>query len=368
MSRTITDDVTARRYALKRGRGVVASRLNDFKQERAAKRAAKVPDAKRPGSLETKDNIVTRDPETRDFHVHDSVVCPCGCRSWFCERCAIAKGIEVRSRLQARIEGFTDVLLLTLTLDPKEFKGPLAAWRAVKRGRWISRVMRDLFRSKLARKASGYFYVVEWQGNGMPHYHILVDARFIPHKILAAISARIGFGFVFISKRDFGSKRHAANYATKYLTKRPKHAYPAWVMNRGKSEQVRRYDVSKGFWGTSRPPSRDTGETRQNTKSTYYVRVQCCGNQSSVFGRESHIDKKTGEMKAGKLRWMGTLGVNRDELARWNAAKGTYRSVPTLSIEEVARTVREFCGLKSDPVVVARASRIGDVLHEAGSQ
>src|SRR5688572_8184738 len=102
-----------------------------------------------------------------------------GCRSWFCPHCCTGKGLKLRERLIPILETFTGLMMWTFTVDPTLFASPGDAFDYVRAKRCISNVMRQLRRRGFLHSAR-YFVVIEWQGNGMPHWHLLADASFIP--------------------------------------------------------------------------------------------------------------------------------------------------------------------------------------------
>lgn len=187
-----------------------------------------------------------------------------GCRSWFCPHCCFSKGLEVRSRLIPVLETFSSVMMLTLTVDPKLFSSPAEAYEYVRNGRLVARLIGALFKAgQLASRR--FFYVLEWQKNGMPHWHVVVESDRVDHVVLRNLwngnrpasagpveGNAPGFGSVGFSKREFADRRHAAMYITKYLIKHPKEGYPEWVLE--STVQMKRYGTSRGFWPRNESP------------------------------------------------------------------------------------------------------------------
>jgi hypothetical protein len=150
------------------------------------------------------------------------------------------------------------MLMLTLTVDPKLFSNPEEAYRYVRRKRCVAELVRALLKAGFLYSRR-FFYVVEWQKNTeMAHFHLLVEADFIPFHTLAALWARFrpvsagppqgdapAFGHVHISKVKFLGPEHAANYACKYLTKLPEQGFPQWVLNF--EGQIRMFATSRGL-------------------------------------------------------------------------------------------------------------------------
>jgi hypothetical protein len=197
---------------------------------------------------------------------HEYRICPCRCQKWFCEGCGPRLGRKLRDRLLDRLRGFTGIHGITLTVDGSLFASPEESWSYVMNERCLSRLMRELHRRGHLHTKS-YFWVVEFQSQTeQPHWHILLDASFIPFGELVEIWSRFrpdsaspldskitaenyqgqapGFGSVrFTSSTD---AYRAGYYATKYLTKFPRDGYPAWVLDR--KGRMPRYGRSHRFF------------------------------------------------------------------------------------------------------------------------
>lgn len=250
----------------------------------------------------------------------------CRCSSWFCDGCCESKGIAVQRRLRPVLETFKGVMMWTFTLDPELFETPEEAFRFVRHKRCISELMRTL-RERGYLHSDRYFYVVEFQKESQQaHWHLLMDATYIPKEVVQEIwdrfrpksagpkpANRPGLGMVRYSAPRFKSRVHAANYATKYLTKPPRDGYPDWVLDY--EGYVRRYDVSRGFWasveadtdgdgGTDAPapwdeptageadPEGCDGNVKEPRKapgevSTIRDRLEKCGRKTFIIGREN---------------------------------------------------------------------------------
>jgi hypothetical protein len=156
------------------------------------------------------------------------------------------------------VKTFKAVLMWTFTVDPTLFRSPREGYLHVQEKRCIGEWVRSMWKRGLLH-SDRYFCVLEWQENEWPHWHVLLDADFISIEVAQARwdcfrpdtagpvkAGRPGFGFVFVSKRDFESREHAANYACKYILKHPENGFPGWVLDsRG---EVKRYWPSKGFY------------------------------------------------------------------------------------------------------------------------
>lgn len=177
-------------------------------------------------------------------------VAPHKCGSWYCSRCGVRKGLDLQGRILKVVESWSSVMMITLTLDPKLFEGPDAAWDYSRK--LIGRLIRDLHRM-------GYLpdpaYVAFWEPHesGWPHWHILVQSKFIPYHVLQRVWHRYGptgkLGGVNLRKQKrFETNESAARYATKYVVKNPKDGWPEWVLDCGK--RMPRYYVSHGFFAS----------------------------------------------------------------------------------------------------------------------
>lgn len=179
--------------------------------------------AKPPGTLEPDENSV----------IHDEVLLiGCRCRSRFCPHCGPVLGHRLRDSLSVAASAFSEPQLLTLTVDiagtitGKGFSGPEAAWDAVRFHRYVARLMGEL-------QVERWFWVLEFQQNGSPHWHVLVDGHVDLHRAWHLWRDVWGVGGLKLSKRGlFSNSLHAVRYLTKYLTKFPEHGFPSWVMSR----------------------------------------------------------------------------------------------------------------------------------------
>ncbi|QDU58326.1 rolling circle replication-associated protein [Aeoliella mucimassa] len=181
----------------------------------------------------------------------------CGCKSFFCPECCTGRGWALRHKLMAAVQRWqaSRPIMVTCTVDPRNFDGPEQAFDYVREKGLISRMVREL-RRLYGEEVGHYFAVLELHESGWPHWHVLIDADFIPHDSVerawnAAGPAREGhrfrMGMVKITKpRGFVSKDHAANYSTKYLVKFPKGGYPDWVLKR--QGIFKRYTASQGLF------------------------------------------------------------------------------------------------------------------------
>jgi hypothetical protein len=295
--------------------------------------------------LELSQDKVTPAPDP----IGSIIVLPHRCKTSFCPECSPGIGRRVRRRLLGVVGSWRSPMMLTLTIDPELFESPKAAFDYVSEHRCISVLMQNLRRfGVLEDNRRGYFYVVEWQQNGWPHWHVLVDADFIPFDKLAeawnrnwdgwrerVVAGRPGFGSVRFSKPGKTS-RHAAMYATKYLIKFPEHGFPDWVMDQPR-RRVHRYSVSRGFWPTEEEsqdderaddladdadlndePEAAAEPERQDDEQPPTIRqlVEGCGlgDVCKAFEIIEKVDEETGELRRS-LRFAGNVQGALHDLA-----------------------------------------------------
>lgn len=202
-----------------------------------------------------------------------------GCRCRFCPKCCKRAGDNVRRRLIPALQGFRNVLMLALTVDPKLFASPEATYDYVRNRRAVAKLVDKLY-SLGVLYSKRYFVALEFQKETqMPHWHVLVDADFIEHKTLAREWGRYRpkpagkwegsyagslkgqapeFGSVRISKRRDLDPIRAANYACKYLTKYPQNGWPDWVLDR--PGQMKLHASSRGLMPDPKRKPPEPGE------------------------------------------------------------------------------------------------------------
>ncbi len=182
-----------------------------------------------------------------------------GCKNRHCADCCEHLGVKLRERVRSVVREWKACLLITLTVDPEAVGSPLHAMERVRERRALSRLVRSLLKSGHL-KSGRYFAAIEFQKNGHPHWHVLLESSFVPIERVQELwdmnrpdvagpvrPGRPGFGFVWCSKESFESVEHAANYVTKYVLKYPKEGYPEWVLDF--VGRVAKYSTSRGFWG-----------------------------------------------------------------------------------------------------------------------
>jgi len=261
-------------------------------------------------------------------HVGKLEVRSCGCKSRFCSTCCLFLGIQTKNKLKVRLKEFNRIMMLTFTIDQQLFATPSEAQAFVQKNRCIGVTMQKLRRRHVLNSCD-WFCVIEWQANGWPHWHVLVDSDYIAFDTLANAwnvnwkeaeerikLGRPGFGSVRFTKSDFKNADHAANYAAKYLTKHPDNGYPDWVLD-SSTRHVHRYSTSRGFWnGVQVSDAQDEANTpdidpddaldedetpeppdSNHQRRTIRQQVATCGQSSVVLRLVERVDPATGQVK-----------------------------------------------------------------------
>lgn len=193
-------------------------------------------------------------------------VCKTKCKSQFCPDCCMAHCVTWREKLRPALKHWNSVMMLTLTLDQTKFDSPWDALETVGKKRAVSELIKELNRVGLL-KSREFTCTIEFHKNGWPHYHVLVDCKFLcKHKL----QAKWKRGNCWISKHDFKSVEHAINYATKYIVKTTKadeneFIFPEWVMDY--KGNVRRFSTSRGLCPT-RKYKKNHGDGKKRTRIT----------------------------------------------------------------------------------------------------
>lgn len=134
---------------------------------------------------------------------------PLPCNQWSCRYCA---EVKVR-RLSAMTREAKPNRMVTLTVDPKLWENPRAAFDGTRRQ------IAPLFQA--LRKKFGeveYLRVTELTSNGWPHYHLLVRSHYIPHAVICG-KWRDLTGARIVDVRKVDKTWRAYNYLIKYLSK-----------------------------------------------------------------------------------------------------------------------------------------------------
>ena len=212
------------------------------------------------------------------------------CHSWLCPVCREKRGRQVRAFLRECSELFEVPKLFTLTVNPSNFLSPLEAYRQIRDNGYIPRLMRFL-------GVRNWFAVLEFQKNGFPHWHLLIDVGslprvgYVPHfldleKVYSLWRDKWKFGSqIHLSEKHTKCPEHAVNYICKYLIKPPSNGYPEWVWN---EYGLRFFSASKslgsvyGFTNStnSNQTKQDSADDKYKHKVSNCLRVVFCGSRS----------------------------------------------------------------------------------------
>lgn len=239
--------------------------------------------------------------ETNDYNLKREVqVVTHKCNARTCPHCGRRRGWETRQvLLEKATEGlFGEPYLLTLTIDPKRFGSPEEAHDAVTGGGFIPRLLRLM-------GIRVWVWVLEFHKSGWPHWHILVDlserGRLTPadmKRMWHLWRDRWGVGGLDLQERKrLGTADHAIMYVTKYLTKPPRHGFPAWFIS-GKRRRMVQASRAVGALcfkgGRERQEPEEPSEDRPRRESRPLVeRMAECEKYSHLLLRE--INEETGE-------------------------------------------------------------------------
>jgi hypothetical protein len=136
----------------------------------------------------------------------DAAVYPFRCKRWRCASCGARLVREVRKRISAGL-GVGEVRFLTITSPGTETPAESLDQLARRWKRLHQRLIRRF-------GAVEYVVIVELQGRGSPHLHVLVRGPFIPQRWLGSAAAAVGFGRVASVGRAHGG---LAGYLTKAI-------------------------------------------------------------------------------------------------------------------------------------------------------
>lgn len=301
----------------------------------------------------------------------------CACRSWFCDRCAVRMGLVVRTAIELHMAATGWIpFAVTLSVNPAWFESPADAYEFCRRffGKFVEELRRRDGKGRCSVGGGGvrlhsgsYVCFFEPHKSGWPHWHLMLDAKFVDVEVLRHIwdsfgrrHGKGGIGHVFFTeqKADW-TQAMAINYITKYLTKRPEGGWPEWVMQSRK--RLRRLwasqDVNLGR--KKRPvkldarPHEDTcfcrscrGEAvkkcREATGQCHAERVNRCGSKTAMFvvGISEQADGEIVERR----RYVGTANDSVDVIAAifgvWSDGQATVE-LGHLALADVRRVCDE---------------------------
>ena len=143
------------------------------------------------------------------------------CKSYNCPRCGPRKARRVRGRIMQHSQTHNLQRMLTLTLDPKKTPPGATQKELVQFLRELWRKMRVYLKRKLGRSPK-FIAVLEFQKNGNPHLHVLLDS-YLPKEWLLHSWQSLGGGFTDIR---FVDVKFVAAYLAKYMTKAWREDFP----------------------------------------------------------------------------------------------------------------------------------------------
>ena len=132
------------------------------------------------------------------------------CKCWKCSYCGPRRAKRYKHAIRVTAEALRLCRFITLTLDPKKIKGNPV--------RYLNEAFSKL-RVYLQRHHGGspqYIRILEFQKNGNPHFHILVD-RYIEIEWIRTAWVAVGGGFMV--DIQFVDVHRVSRYLSKYLTK-----------------------------------------------------------------------------------------------------------------------------------------------------
>ena len=172
--------------------------------------------------------------DTRLPNNYKLLVTPCKCNSYFCKRCATAKGNSLRNRLHNAVKG-KELYFITLTLWDKCHSKTLA----------IKNINYYFSKFKQSLKRSGYNFeyikVLEWHKSSYPHLH-LITTQWLPEPLIRKHWRKYTHSFIVKDSGQINNWK-AINYVCKYVSKSCSYIHnKMYYINR-----KRRYNFSKNF-------------------------------------------------------------------------------------------------------------------------
>ena len=222
------------------------------------------------------------------------VLAPCRCNSQWCDDCRGSHAWAWRDRLRPVVSQWDACSMITLTIDPKNWRGPEEAYLAIQKKRSVARFVEKLHRRGLV-ETKEFFYAIEFHKSGWVHYHLavrgvgvvedhLIDRRLYPQT--DATAALWGHGIIQVSappeSEDGGyDPEHAMNYLTKYIAKQDV-GPPDWVLDR--HGNFRKFSTSRGLApGKDRKKSKPSEHPKVIAKRTPRERRELCAKTSRVM-------------------------------------------------------------------------------------
>lgn len=172
---------------------------------------------------------------------------------------------KVLADLIPRLPDIRQGLFLTLTVDPKNYSGPEAAYEKSRpRLRKIfARLRRGIrWEGKLYKIDAPYAVKTEFHENGFAHYHVVfLTRRFLPASLLDHLWALGRTNIQRISNKEF-------KYLLKYVTKSGE--IPEWVKLR---KRIRIFQPSRGFLKPpkKKPPKKGPQQGTRRRRRTFSI-------------------------------------------------------------------------------------------------
>mgnify|MGYP001626382602 CR=1 FL=1 len=128
-------------------------------------------------------------------------------------------------------------VFMTLTIDPSRFSSLFSAFKHLKKSfhklmnTIIKNVMRDS--GEVKGEYKGYIAVLEFQKNGAPHLHVLLNGIvYVNADWLRNLWNKVYSVGIFVNLKPLFRANYAINYMIKYLTKSLNHdRILAWALN-----------------------------------------------------------------------------------------------------------------------------------------
>lgn len=202
-------------------------------------------------------------------------VVPKRCRRCGCEACGCRARGSFRRYLRSVMGDDASWQMLTLTVDLKGtitgrgFDSPGAAWRAVMVCSLICRLMKRL-------GIRDWIWVLEWQRNGNPHWHVAYRSRWVDFTLAWRLWRDVwGIGGLKFPEKRVGVGSLPA-YLAKYLGKGG--SVPAWVKELPASTVVRMHQGSRSLPGFENFRRAERGLVARSVKG----RVEVAGSSPRV--------------------------------------------------------------------------------------
>lgn len=312
------------------------------------------------------------------------------CKSWFCPDCRKMLVWKVSDYCYSRVGEFKSPVLLTFTTDPKKFSSQSNQYHYVNDKKLIPRILRYIGVKKWIR-------ILEFQHNGNPHWHLLIDISKFPKRWVKRIgkeemevyrkiygSASIvgkyvvldhkqkGFHAIehfinydrvrkiwqkyagtmvnFTKQEPFKSACHAMNYILKYIRKYPTSNYPKWVMeesnvhifthnsrgiDKAKTNPVPEYNETVNGFSEGRTTLVETEETEICAK---WARTRNEDNYKNQRTRERNTVKRPNWSRVEGCRcYMNLIPTNGGKRERFFLPAEFLKFVPQKYIKEHRR-------------------------------